>query len=71
MSGPRPEVRRLAPGEYQVAHLPGNEDASIRRQGRRWIVDIFSSSIDDADEAWLAAEVYATLRTALAALGVE
>lgn len=70
MKPQHPKLTRLAAGEYEVALLPGGEDAHIRQETqRRWVVDFFASSIGDKDRAHLRSEEYPTLKAALEAMG--
>ena len=67
-----PTVKRLSPQEFEIVDLEGDETAYVRKEGDRWILDVFGPDfIQPAEKAWISSETFETKEEAFEELGVE
>ena len=65
-------VKKLGPQEYEIQDLEGDETAYVRKDGNRWVVDVFGPDfIQPNDRAWISSDEYETLQEAMEELGVD
>lgn len=61
------ELRRLAEDVYEGENALRGIDYHIRREGEKWLVDVFDSSVKGGDDAHINSAEFDTLAEAVSA----